>query len=408
MREITAASRDWSRREWLGVMGGALALARPARSLPSSPVAVARCSSYEPRELLPVLERMFNQLGGLGGLVRGKTVAIKVNLTGGAETRLGHTPAELAHWTHPNVIGAVVSLLAKAGARRIRILESIAYSPEPLEEFMIAAGWEPAEILRAAPRVEFENTSYLGSGKEYVLLQVPGRPHIFPGFLLNHSYADCDVFVSLAKLKEHYTTGITLSMKNSFGITPTTIYGEAAGEKEPALIPRGGRRMLHTGYRQPAPPAPAEIDPASPRDDGYRVPRIVADLTAARPIHLAVIDGITTMTAGEGPWVRPRGGRKLAVVHPRVLIAGLNPVCTDAVATAIMGFDPAAERGTPPFEHCDSTLRLAAAHGIGTYRLEEIEVLGERIESVRFPFRETPTPASLSRRAGSASHWSRG
>lgn len=384
--ELSCRLPTFTRRQLFALAAG-MGVGQTARALPTAPVAVARCADYEPKRLVETLGRMFDQIGGLERLVAGKTVAVKVNLTGGAHQRLGHTPAELAHWTHPNVIGAVVYWLGRAGARRIRILESIAYSPEPLEEFMIAAGWEPRDIANAAPRVEFENTSYLGMGKEYKLLRVPGQPHIFPGFLLNHSYADCDVFVTLAKLKEHYTAGITLSLKNSFGITPTTIYGEAAGIDEPALIPRGGRSMLHRGHRQPAKPAPPEIDPSSPRDDGYRVPRIVADLAAARPIHLAVIDGITTMTAGEGPWIRPRDGRRTEVVSPRVLIVGTNPVCTDAVGAAVMGFDPAADRGTPPFERCDSTLRLAAAHGIGTYKLDEIEVIGETIEAVRFPFR---------------------
>ena len=46
---------------------------------------------------------------------------------------------------------------------------------------------------------------------------------------------------------------------------------------------------------------------------------------------------------GEGPWVRG-----VRVVKPGVLIAGLNPVCTDAVCTAVMGYNPRATRGTPP------------------------------------------------------------
>ena len=49
---------------------------------------------------------------------------------------------------------------------------------------------------------------------------------MYKGYDLNHSYDDCDVFVSLAKLKEHFTAGVTLSMKNCFGSTPCTIYGD--------------------------------------------------------------------------------------------------------------------------------------------------------------------------------------
>src|SRR5688572_25211438 len=113
------------------------------------------------------MQKMFDGLGGLGTLVKGKTVAIKVNLTGSALERLGHTPAELAHWTHPRVIGATVHLLNKAGARRVRILECGWSTAEPLEELMLGAGWEPNDILNAGGPVEFENTNYLGLGKQY-------------------------------------------------------------------------------------------------------------------------------------------------------------------------------------------------------------------------------------------------
>jgi uncharacterized protein (DUF362 family) len=73
-------------------------------------------------------------------------------------------------------------------------------------------------------------------------------------------------------------------------------------------------------------------------------------------------------------------------VNPRVIVAGRNPVTTDAVGMAVMGFDPMADRGTPPFETCDSTLRLAEEAGIGTRDLKRIEVVGSRIEQVRFDF----------------------
>ena len=74
---------------------------------------------------------------------------------------------------------------------------------------------------------------------------------MFKAFDLNHSYGDCDVFVSIAKLKEHVTAGITLTMKNCFGNTPATIYGEGAGIDEPAIVPHGG--PPHAALR--APPA---------------------------------------------------------------------------------------------------------------------------------------------------------
>jgi uncharacterized protein (DUF362 family) len=376
-------SHNMDRRSFLTAAAGATAatLAPRAKAAPTAPVAVARHKAYD-RQLVEVLQRMFDQIGGLGRIVKNKTVAVKINLTGAPAYRLGHAPAELAHWTHPDVIGATVHLMGRAGARRIRLLESPWSTAEPVEAYMLEGGWDPSVLLRAAPNVEMENTNWLGNAKKYSRFPVPNGGHMFPAFDLNHSYEDCDVFVSIAKMKEHATTGVTLSMKNCFGITPCTIYGEGAGKDEPSALPRGGRGMFHGGHRQPPASSPPERDPKSPRQGGYRVPRIVADLVAARPIHLAIVEGVESMSGGEGPWIP--GVRRNS---PGVLVAGTNCVTTDAVCTAIMGFDPMADRGTPPFEIADSTLRLAEEHGVGTRDLSKIEVIGTPIAEARHEFR---------------------
>lgn len=390
---------DCSRREWAiraaGWFSGtylATGLSRGADA-PTAPVSVAKCQTYNPAELVPTLERMFDQLGGLGRLVKGKTVAIKVNLTGAPTYRLGYLPLEDTHYTHPHVISATAHLLAKAGATRIRILESPWSTADPVEEYLLQANWDPRDILNSAPNVEFENTNYLGNAKEYSRLVVPYGGYIFPAFDLNHSYRDCDVFVSIGKMKEHATAGITLSMKNCFGITPATIYGTGAGIDGPSELPKGGRTVVHSGSRQPSKSAPSEKDPSSPRQGGYRVPRTVVDLVGARPIHLAIVEGIKSMTGGEGPWIR----NELKPASPGVLVAGLNPVTTDAVCMGVMGFDPAAERGTPPFESCDSILGLAEAAGLGTRDLKRIEVVGTPIREALFDFaairRRRPPPS---------------
>jgi uncharacterized protein (DUF362 family) len=331
------------------------------------------------------LDRMFDQLGGLGRVVKGKTVAMKVNLTGNADQRLGYTPAELAHWTHPRVIGATIHAMYRAGARRVRVLESGTGTDEPLEEFMYAANWNPRDILNAGGIVEFENTNGLGIGRQYHKFTPAGGGLLFPEYWLNHAYADCDVFVSVAKLKEHATTGVTGAMKNLFGTTPCTIYGDGAEEKEPGPTPRGGRgAVFHNGQRQPCAIAAPEHDPKSPRNGEYRVPRIVADLVSARPVHLSIIDGIATMAGGEGPWCGPQ----LAAITPGILIAGTNCVSTDAVATAVMGFDPMADRGSAPFERCDNMMKLAEKLGVGTPNLKRVEVVGTPIAQARFEIRK--------------------
>ena len=201
-----------TRREWIALSAGA-AVARPAFSAPAptAPVSVARCRSYGP-ELVPTMDKMFDRLGGLARLVAGRTVAMKVNLTGGPTQRLGHLPAESAHWTHPQVIAATVHLLHKAGARRVRILESSWNTADPLEETMFEANWDPSVILNAGGIVEMENTNFLGRSKQYHKFTPPNGGYMFKEYWLNHSYEDCDVFVSIAKLKEHVSAGVTMSM----------------------------------------------------------------------------------------------------------------------------------------------------------------------------------------------------
>jgi uncharacterized protein (DUF362 family) len=382
--------KDRSRREFLGVMGMAAGayVALPSllrtQSSPANPAAVGICYEYN-QSVTDALATMFDQLGGLEPLVRGKTVAIKLNLTGTATDRLYYLAPEMTHWVHPQVIWSTVHLLGKAGAHRIRLLESPWSTAEPLEEFMSYAGWRAGDLLNAAPRVEFENTNYLGNAKTYSTLWVPHGGLMFKGYDLNHSYNDCDVFVSIAKLKQHRTTGVTLSMKNCFGITPCTIYGDNAPEDEPGLAPLGGRGPIHRGDRLPPKSAPPPVRLDAPKEAGYRVPRVVADLVAARPVHLAVIDGIYTMTGGELP-SKLKTGPPTKPVHPGLLIAGRNCVSTDAVAMALMGLNPMTDRGSPPFETSDNMLGLAEQLGVGTRNLNRIEVVGTSISKARFNF----------------------
>jgi uncharacterized protein (DUF362 family) len=368
-----------TRRELLALLGGAAA-SRAAQA-PAPPVAVARCSAYD-EALVQTLSKMFDQIGGLEGLVRNRTVTIKLNLTGSPALRIEGRPPGVTHYTHPRTALAMAYLMGRAGARRIRFVESCWATAGPLEEYLLDSGWNVRTLANAAPKVEFENTNALGRGKRYTRFKVPGGGLVFPAYDLNHSYEDADVFVSMARLKNHETCGVTLAMKNIFGITPASIYGDDAGRDAPNENPGKGRvDTCHLGKRQPAGSAPGEIDTKSSRDPGHRMPRIIAELNAARPVDISFLDGIETIAGGEGPWnkgVRP--------VKPGLLILGTNAVSTDAVATALMGYDPRAPRGTAPFAHCDNTLLLAESLGVGSADLKRIEVRGAPLADSVFRF----------------------
>jgi len=371
-----------TRREWLATISAApLLKIAAADTAPAAPVSIARCQSYDD-DVTATLGAMFDQLGGLEQLVRNRTVVVKVNMTGSPSIRLNGAAPALTHYVHPKVLGAAAYLMGRAGARRIRFAESPWATTAPLEEVMLDSGWNVRSLQSAAPGVEFANTNFIGKYKAYSRFTVPNQAYMYPAYDLNTAYQEADVFVSIAKLKNHATCGVTLSLKNCFGCLPASVYGDDSGVDEPNENPGSGRAAVgHDGRRQPSKSAPQELHFGANHDPGYRVPHIVADLAAARPIHLAIVDGVQTIAGGEGPWIR--GLRK---VQPGVLIAGVNPVCTDAVSMAVMGYNPRATRGTTPFQTCDNTLLLAEAHSIGSTDLKRIEVRGLPIEKALYRF----------------------
>ncbi len=383
-----------TRREWLAASGLAAAAfsagtaeASP-QAAPAAAVAVAKVRSYE-EDLVTQFRTMFDQVGGIGTQVGGKTVTIKVNLTGGNRFE-GYTAGD-THWVHPNVVGAVVAVLGKLGAKRIRILESAGgRRPEyRLEDKLLAGGWDVTAIRNAAPLVEFEDTNGLGYGKQYSSFKVKTKPYIFPSFQLNHSYEDCDFFVSLGKAKGHEEMGITMSIKNMFGVTPTALYG-------------GRERIFHYGQVQAPAGVPAELDPQSNRYEGWRLPRILVDILGARPVDLAINDLIISTVGGEGPWVL---GAK--PIKPGLLVVGRNCVNTDAVTMATMGYNPRAGRHEAPyrlikgpashpkeqltapdepFQYADNMMLLSEAVGIGSADLGKIDVRGVPVKDAVFDF----------------------
>ena len=360
----------------------------PPPSGGSGVVALTRCRGYG-AEAFSALRESFDRLGGIGSLVNGKVVTVKVNLTGWPyQVLFGRPPGE-TYVTHGDTALALAQLLSEAGARRIRFVESVQIF-DPLEYALDAAGWDVASLQ--ALGAEFENTRNLGLGTRYATLPVPDGGRLFSSLELNHSYEETDVYVSLCKMKEHATAaGVTLSMKNSFGMTPNSLYGsEGVGEDRVGYrgpihdAAEGGMRLL-----------PGEIPGHQNEIVGVRVPWTIVDENAARPIHLAIVDGITTMSGGEGWW-----NPGIAPIAPGVIAAGFDAVATDAVSMAVMGFDPRAADFTTPFETRLNHVALAEQAGLGTADLSAIDVRGLTIDEARTPFRSSgarpwETPPSL-------------
>jgi uncharacterized protein (DUF362 family) len=340
-------------------------------------VAIASCKTYGAQEVRAAYDKCFDLLGGVGSLVKGKTVTIKINLTGTNFERYLDRPVGETYMTHENTAQVLTAALFRAGAKRIVFVEST-QSRSSLDETLGDAGWD-VKALSALGDVQYENTRNLGSGKSYSHLKVPTGGLMFSSFDVNHRYVDTDVMVSLCKLKNHITAGVTLSMKNMFGITPNSLYGDEAGNEKATA----GRGPLHN--RKDGLNLPGLKEGITSNSAMWRVPRIIVDEAAARPLHLCVIDGITSMSGGEGPWCS--NAHPLKFTSPGVLIVGLNGVATDAVGTAIMGYaDPRAVRGKKPFDFCDNHLLMAEEAGLGPADLSKIEVRGMSIEQARYPY----------------------
>jgi uncharacterized protein (DUF362 family) len=314
-------------------------------------VAIARCASYDRNLVEQQVRALIEDLGGLQDIIKpGGSVAIKVNLTGGASTQPppGRSLTE-AYVTHPEVVRALGMVLRQAGAGQLYIVEAWG-----MDAFTVC-GYEPVAQELGAELVDLNVEAPFS---DFIVMPVGARAFVYDSFPLNRTLERVDTFISVAKIKCHYNAGVTLSLKNQIGSTPERFY-----HVEGNLAPRAA---MH----------------GSAEESVTRVPGVIVDINRANPIDFALIDGIMTVEGGEGPWIA-----SVAPVSPGLLVAGKNPVCTDAVATAAMGFDPTTEWPTTPFLHGHNHLTMARAMGLGTNVLDEIEVRGVPIAEARFPFK---------------------
>jgi uncharacterized protein (DUF362 family) len=379
-----------TRRDVLAAAGAAGVAALGSINLlkadaPASSVAIVRCRDYT--DFPTSLRAGFDQIGGIEKLVRGKTVALKVNLTGNPK-RWPLTP-NLPYRTNGQTIAATVHLFAQAGAQRVRIIESFFPADQDLA-LWARYGIDVNAINNLGVKVDWENVQNLGKYNQYVRLKVPTGGYMYPAYHLNQAFTQCDVYASLSKLKNHWIGGVTMSMKNNFGDTPCSLYGSDCGAdgNERPTAERGA--VLHQGTTKAPSGVDPELHPDSPRDPGYRVPRVTVDQVGIRPIDLAIVDGVETVRGGEGPWLPG-----LERMTPGLIVVGRNPVCVDSVGMAVMSYNPRADRGTSPFIRGDNMLKLAESAGIGTTDLNRIEVVGVSINDARINFGPGPVGKTL-------------
>lgn len=183
---------------------------------------------------------------------------------------------------------------------------------------------------------EFDVT-YIDGNVDVVWAAVPGGGLMFDRYPVTREFADMDAWVSVQKLKNHAFMGVTLCMKNLFGLMPT----------EPLGRPRTYYHHL------------------------VRMPYVLADLGRLYNPVLNIIDGLVCQAGEE--WGK---GEEMRIAN--TLIAGDHVVATDAVGAYLMGHDPThGDWKTEPFHRDRNALRIAAEHGFGTVHLDEMDFAGE-------------------------------
>lgn len=314
-------------------------------------MAIAGAVSYDRKLIREWVRDVLDGIGGLGDVVSaGDRVAIKVNLTGGTNVKpLPGVSAVDSYVTHPEVVRALGEYVRDAGAREIYIVEAV-YEWDSYVEW----GYEEVAEGLDATLIDLNDTRPYN---DFASTPVGDGWFIYKEFTFNHILEEVDAFISVPKMKCHWSCGVTHSLKNLIGLVPARFY---------RTDPRHNHRSGFHGTEQ---------------EMGVRLPRVIVDLNRARPVDLALIDGIKTAEGGEGPWIET-----MAPLEPGVLIAGKDPVAADAVATAAMAFDPTDTYTRGPFLRSDNHLNIAHEVGLGTNRLDEIEVVGHSIADVRIEF----------------------
>jgi uncharacterized protein (DUF362 family)/NAD-dependent dihydropyrimidine dehydrogenase PreA subunit len=260
--------------------------------------------------------------------VRGCTVLLKPNM-------VGPHPEHLHSVTAPPLLRALAEELRNRGAE-VRIGDNPGFTGySAVRRSAVGSG-----ILPLCE--EF----FVNLGEESRLVEVD--PAWFGGIEripISSQVLDCDLLISVPRMKTHVQTIITGAIKNSYGHMPGSI-----------------KAQLHA--RVP---------------DWRAFSRLTAAVYAARPPDLVIMDALTAME-GNGPTAGAL--RKLDL-----LLVSTDGAALDAVMCAMMGLDP---------EEVPMTA-AAGELGVGAVRPQDIDVSETvpRIPRFRVPRRWTLSSASI-------------
>ena len=276
-----------SRRIFGGVLlagSGALALRRlrmaglvADRRKPVSRAAILDQPSYDGTIDRTLIEGL--RLFGLD--LRAKTVLLKPNLVEsipGAEVN-----------TNPRLVGAAANAFLEVGAKSVIVAEGPGHQRDT--QLILEETGFSAELRERRIRFVDLNRD-----------DVVGRPSAtrftgLDGLWLPRTLLAADFIVSMPKVKTHHWAGVTLSMKNLFGVLPGVAYGWP-------------KNVLHW----------------------KGIDRSILDINATVPVQFVIADGIVGME-GNGPLDgAPRNLGKIVLAD--------DPVAADFTCTRLMGLNP--------------------------------------------------------------------
>ncbi|HKF03591.1 MAG TPA: DUF362 domain-containing protein [Candidatus Sulfotelmatobacter sp.] len=252
--------------------------------------------------------------------VRGKKVVLKPNL-------VDYLPGSAIN-THPMLVVAAAEAFRRLEAKSVVVAEGPGHQRDT-QLVLSRSGYQ--ESLRG------EKLRFIDLNRDE-LIRTPLRASYtgMKELWLPRTVLEADFLVSMPKIKTHHWSGVTLAMKNMFGIVPGARYGWP-------------KNILHW----------------------KGIEESILDLCATVSVHFVIADGIIAME-GNGPL---NGAPRLL---ERIVLAD-DPVAADATCARLMGFDPGR------IAH----IREGACF-LGNAVPELIDQVGETVRPLATPFREVP------------------
>lgn len=241
--------------------------------------------------------------------------------------------------THPALIEAAIDSFKSLGAREVVVAEGPGHRRD--NEYLLTASGLYDVIKEHRVRYVDLNTD------DVRLTKLKSSFTNLAQLYLPETLYNADLLVSMPKLKTHHWAGVTLSLKNMFGVVPGSVYGWP-------------KNALHW----------AGIEGS------------IVDINSSLPIpRFAIVDGIVGME-GNGPL---QGQEKKS----GVVVFGKDLVAVDATAARLMTIEPRQVK-----------YLVSAAEFLGNLGLEQIEQIGENLERHQQDFRVIDTFAHLKELVG--------